>query len=267
MISTKENPGAANTGSSEKTLSNYNNITTYNLLQENVANLFVKPGEVIEIRILNARGKSPAWNGFASGTVSGYFDNFTSFNNAASKAIQSQQSNVYFTLQVIDPRLIGRSYNKLKPTSLTTSDNNVLYYRWIPIDIDPIRPSGVSSSDSELASAMEIRDVICEWIADTTNYATPIKAMSGNGGHLLIRLPEDIPANDDSKEEIRRFLEIVSQQFSTPEVDIDTTVFNPARIWKLYGSKAMKGDEVPGNKYREALIHRESYIDDLGGLV
>jgi len=183
-----------------------------------------------------------------------------------SKAIQSQESNIYFTLQVIDPRLIGRSCNKLKPTSLTTSDNNVLFYRWIPIDIDPIRPSGVSSSDSELTSAMEIRDIICEWIIDATNYSAPIKGMSGNGAHLLIRLPEDIPVNDDSKEEIRSFLEIVSQQFSTDKVDIDTAVFNPARIWKLYGSKAMKGDEVPGNQYRETLIHRRSYIDDLGSV-
>ena len=92
-----------------------------------------------------------------------------------------------------------------------------------------------------------------------------ITAISGNGGHILIRLPQDLPVNDDSKTFIKPFLETVSEEFSTSDVAIDTTVFNPARIWKLYGSKAMKGDEVPGNQYREALVHREAYIDDMGG--
>jgi len=239
----------------------------YKFSQEEVFKLFVRDNEVVEVRILNAWGKSSAWdNDFAKGTVSGYFDNYDSFKRAVSKAIEQQQNNIYFTLQVIDPRLIGRAYNKLKPTDLTTSDNNVRYYRWIPIDIDPDRPSGVSSSDSELSRAIEIRDTIREWIIDTTEYKAPITAISGNGAHILIRLPKDIPVNDDSKEFVRGFLENVHSIFSTDKVTIDTTVFNPARIWKLYGSKAMKGDEVPGNQYREALVHRESFIDDLGGV-
>ena len=96
-----------------------NNSIKYNLLQEDVFKTFAELGEVLEIRIIDVWGKSPAWNGFAKGTVSGYFDNFTSFYNAALKAIKNQQGNVYFTLQVIDPRLIGRAYNKLKPTSLS----------------------------------------------------------------------------------------------------------------------------------------------------
>jgi hypothetical protein len=181
-------------------------------------------------------------------------------------AISEQQSNVYFTLQVIDPRLIGRAFNRLKPTDQTTSDNNVRFFRWIPIDIDPVRPAGVSSSDSELHRAIEIRDMVRDWVVDTTDYAAPITAVSGNGAHVLIRLPEDLPVTDDSIEEIRRFLETVDEMFRTDDVHIDTAVYNPARIWKLYGTKAMKGDQVPGNEYREALVHRESFIDSLGGV-
>ena len=240
-------------------------ILKHRMLDQKIFNIFVKPGEVIEVRLLKVWGNSPAWKGFAKGTVAGYFDSFEPFKNAVSKAIQSQQSNVYFTLQVIDPRLIGRAYNRLKQSDLTTSDNNVRYYRWIPIDIDPVRPSGISASDSELRKAIELRDTIRDWIVDTTEYREILTAISGNGGHILIRLPKDIPANDHSKEFIRRFLEQTHNIFSTDDVAIDTTVYNPARIWKLYGSKAMKGDEVPGNQYREALVHRESYIDDLGG--
>lgn len=241
-------------------------ITRHTLLEEKIFNNFFKPGEVVEVRILNVWSKSPAWDGFAKGTVSGYFDSFSAFKSAVFKAIQGQQSNIYFTLQVIDPRLIGRAYNKLKPSNITTSDNNVLHYRWIPIDIDPVRPSGISSSEPELRKAIEIRDTIREYIIDTTDYSDPITAVSGNGAHILIRLPKDLPVNDDSKEFIRSFLEKIHNAFSTDDISIDTTVYNPARIWKLYGTKAMKGVEVPGNQYREALVHRESYIDDLGGL-
>ncbi len=39
-------------------------------------------------------------------------------------------------------------------------------------------------------------------------------------------------------------------------VSIDTTVGNAARIWKLYGTTARKGDEV----YRLGRVHRTSRI-------
>ncbi len=237
-----------------------------NLLQKDVFDLFVKEGEVVEVRIVKVGGNSPAWSGFAKGTVSGYFDNFDSFQGAVQRAITDQQNNIYFTLQVIDPRLIGRAYNRLKPSNKTTADKNVLYYRWIPIDIDPERLSGISSSDSELMKAIELRDTIRDWIVDTKDYGQPITAVSGNGAHILIRLPEDLPVNDESIAFVKSFIEGVHEEFSTDTMAVDTTVFNPARIWKLYGTNAMKGDEVPGNQYREALVHRESYIDDLGGL-
>jgi hypothetical protein len=237
------------------------------MLNENVFNQFVKAGEVVEVRIIGAFGKSGAWGSeSAKGTVSGYFDNFISFRDAVNLAIKYQQSNIYFTLQVIDPRLIGRAYNRLKPTSQTTSDNNVKYYRWIPIDVDPKRPAGVSSSDSELHLALETRDIVRDYLLMTNRFKHIITAVSGNGGHILIRIPKDIPNTPTNRDYIKSFIDDIASRFNTENVDIDTTVFNPARIWKLYGTKAMKGDEVPANQFREALTHRLSFIDDMGGL-
>jgi len=250
-----------------KGISALNCKNKYTLLQKDVFELFVESGEIVEVRIPKVWGESPVWNGFAKGAVSGYFDNFKAFKKAVSIAIKNQQSDIYFTLQVIDPRLIGRSNNVLKAASITTSDNNVLYYRWIPIDIDPVRPAGISSSSSEFKKAIELRDTISEWILDTTEYSDLITAISGNGAHILIKLPEDLKVNDESKELIKSFLENVDRNFSTDDVKIDTTVNNPARIWKLYGTKAMKGDVVPKKGNREALIHRKSYIDNIGELI
>lgn len=237
-----------------------------NLFDREIFELFVEPGEVVEVRILKAYGKSPAWNNdFAKGIVSGYFDAHTAFCEVVKKADKFPHNGIYFTLQVIDPRLIGRAFNRLKPSDLTTSDNNVIAYRWLPIDIDPVRPAGVSSSDSEVEASLKLRDEIAERAIEKLNFSKPIKAMSGNGGHLLFRLP-DLPANDETKSFIKNTLEGVAARFDKETIKVDTTVFNPARIWKLYGTTARKGDAVPEGRNREARPYRTAYIDDLGDL-
>ncbi len=225
---------------------------------------FYNPGEVTEVRIVKVYGKSDAWGGvFAKGTVSGYFDNHEAFCQAIQKADKFSHEGIYFTLQVIDSRLIGRAFNRLKPSDLTTSDINTLAYRWLPIDLDPVRPSGISSSDTELKEALELREIVSEWVISKLKFPKPIKAMSGNGGHLLFRLP-DMPANKATQDFVKNILEGLAGRFDTDRVKIDTSVHNPARIWKLYGTTARKGDQVPQGYNREARPFRMAYVDDLG---
>ena len=229
-----------------------------------VFRIFLKPGEVVEARIPKVFGKLPAWgNEYAKGTVSGYFDNHEAFCRAIQIADEIRHCGIYYTLQVIDPRLIGRAFNRLKPSDITTSDNNVIAYRWLPIDFDPVRPAGVSSSDNELKEALSLRDEVAEWVIREMRFPAPIRAMSGNGGHLLFRLP-DLPVSDENRSFVKNTLEGLAQRFNTGQVIIDTTVHNPARIWKLYGTTARKGDEVPLGPNREARPYRIAYIDDLG---
>ena len=236
----------------------------WTLLDKDVFKCFKKPGEVVEVRVLNVYGASPAWGGeYARGTVSGYFDDHGAFCEAVRAADKTVHGGIYFTLQVIDPRLLGRAYNRLRPATLTTSDSNVIAYRWLPIDLDPVRPAGVSSSDSELRAALDLRDRVADFAVESMGLPSPIRACSGNGGHLLFQLP-DLPANEENKAFVRGMLEEFDAKFSNDEVKIDTTVFNPSRIWKVYGSKARKGDPVPEGANREARPHRQSYIDGLG---
>ncbi len=235
------------------------------LFDPEVFPIFVKPGEVVEVRIPKARGKSPAWdNEYARGTVAGYFGDHGLFCKAVQEADKIIHDGIYFTPQVIDPRLIGRAFNRLKLSDLTTSNNNVLAYRWLLADLDPVRPSGISSSDSELKEALRLRDVVAEWAMKELSFPRPIRAMSGNGGHLLFRLP-DLPANEDTTLFIKSTLEGLAARFNTDKVHVDTTTFNSARVWKLYGTHAAKGDEVPAGPNREARLHRMAYIEDLGG--
>ena len=246
---------------------NYKGIVSMKrtLLDKEVFRIFVQRGEVVEIRILKAYNSSKAWEGYAKGVVSGYFDDHAAFCDAVRGTENTSHSGIYFTLHVIDPRLIGRAFNRLKASELTTSDNDVVAYRWLPIDIDPVRPSGVSSSDKELEDALKLRDEIAAYAVSELEFTHPIKAISGNGGHLLFRLP-DIPVSSENKLFIRSTLTGLADRFNTDNVRIDTSIHNPARIWKLYGTTARKGDQVPLGQNRSARPYRLAYIDDLGGL-
>ncbi len=78
----------------------------------------------------------------------------------------------------------------------------------------------------------------------------PILADSGNGAHLLYRI--DLPANDDGL--VKRVLEGLAFRFDDAEVRVDTTTHNPARIWKLYGTLAAKGDDTDERPHRLARL-------------
>ena len=78
----------------------------------------------------------------------------------------------------------------------------------------------------------------------------PLLADSGNGGHLMYRIDE--PAEDDGLLEKR--LHALQHRFGDSAVKVDTTVHNPARIWKLYGTMAAKGDSTPDRPHRMAHI-------------
>jgi hypothetical protein len=78
---------------------------------------------------------------------------------------------------------------------------------------------------------------------------------SGNGGHLLYRI--DLPADDGGL--VQRCLEALAARFDDGTVTVDQKVFNPARIWKLYGTTAGKGDveaAAIGRPHRMARILR-----------
>lgn len=145
-----------------------------------------------------------------------------------------------------------------------TADNNVLAYRWLYLDIDTVRPAGIPSSDSELRKAYEVKEQVIAYLDSEYGFINPLTAMSGNGYHALYHLP-DLPVNEENKTFIKDILNDLAKKLNTNAVTIDTTVFNPARICKLYGTTARKGDEVPGNEHREARPYRRSYIESFRG--
>jgi hypothetical protein len=220
-----------------------------------------KPGQVVEVRALDVttpQYKNPH-------TVSGYFDDFETCAQEAER-VAPFAKGVYVVLNSCNPALLARSFNRLKPLSKsdpTTGDTDITGRRWMLIDCDPVRPAGISASDEEKDHACEIAQAIRENLR-SLDWPEPIFADSGNGYHLLY--PVDLPAGDG--ELIKKSLQALADFWNDEQVKIDQSVFNPARISKLYGTAARKGDNMPGRPHRLAHIidipeHLEAVPDDL----
>jgi hypothetical protein len=202
-----------------------------------------KPGCVVEVRIPKTR----------YGTIAGYFDNHAAMAKAISDAdAKYRPAGIYTTLNRIDPTLLARAYNRLKERAENlTADNNVTRRLWLPIDLDPVRPAGVSASDEEHASAIQRALTIASEMAPKWK-DRPIVADSGNGAHLLYSIDE--PNDSKALQFVSEVLRELARRYSDDLVKVDLTTANAARIWKVYGSVARKGDSIPGRPHRVSRI-------------
>lgn len=207
--------------------------------------LLIEPGGVTELRALEATTQSDSW----PRTWSGYFDDSEKLAAAASQLRTSK--GIYLVPNPVEPALLARAANRLRktPRGESTSDANITCRRWLLIDCDAARPSGISSTHAEHTAALDRMRQIDLYLHDA-GFPEGVHADSGNGAHLMYRL--DLPADDDGL--VKRFLEWLASKFDDDVVHVDTGVFNPARIWKLYGTLACKGDDTPDRPHRMAQL-------------
>lgn len=218
--------------------------------------VFFNPGEVFEIRALGLQGKG-SWSGYAKDTVSGYFNDISKAMSALEILEQANATGIYFTLNPVVPSLIARANNRLVVPKATTTDEQILCSRWLLIDTDPIRPTGISSTEGELEQALETSSRIAYFLQEN-KFPDPITANSGNGAHLLYRLP-DLPNTPEITDLKRDTLRALAGFFDNKSVQIDQKVFNASRITKAYGTMTRKGDST------EDRPHRRSSLESVPG--
>lgn len=211
---------------------------------ERAYSLLFEPGQVVEVRALKASLSSGS-TGYTA-TYGGYFNNVESLVNALAQIRKAK--GVYVTLQRCKPDLIHRTYNELvkQEQGGSTSDKDITGYRWLLIDSDPERSvSDISATGFEHANALSHSTLIAEAL-NALGWPAPIKADSGNGGHLHYRI--DLETADSDL--VKRVLEGLAQRFNQDDVHVDCTVYNPARICKLYGTLVCKGANTPERPHR-----------------
>ena len=191
--------------------------------------------------------------------ISGYFTNAENAINALESYNFRDTANwqIYFSLNKINTACYSREQcNKFISSNygnklITTSDNDILHYEWILLDFDTERPSGTSSSNEELEKSHQKAVKIYQTLKEY-GFGEPVTALSGNGYHLLYKVNfENTPENVQL---VKSFLGTLNRLFSDNMVKIDTSVFNPARICKLYGTIAAKGTPTAERPHRQAKI-------------
>lgn len=199
--------------------------------------LMKSPGEVIEVRIIGNK------------TLSGYFKDI---DNLIKQVKRYDGDNIYFVMNTIKDECYGRTQreNICIPKN-TTSDADIEGRRWILIDIDSKKTTGISATDDEKDKAKEVGNKVFEFLRDI-GFSEPICADSGNGVHLLYSIK--LANTQDTNQLIRNILLVLDMMFSNDNAQVDTAVFNAARITKLYGTVARKGADTKERPHRLSKI-------------
>jgi hypothetical protein len=205
----------------------------------------IERGAVFEVRALDAQ----LCGNRRTGTVSGYFDNTDACVSELGKLTTAK--GVYFTLNPVNAALLARRANRLDyaEKNATTNDQHILQRRCLLLDVDAQRPSGISASDSEKKAAHKKAREIYDYLKGR-GWPLPIAADSGNGYHLLYRI--DLPCDDGKV--LEQVLAALADRFDGDGVKLDRSVHNPARIVRLYGTLAAKGDNTKERPHRLSKI-------------
>ncbi len=171
-------------------------------------------------------------------TGSGYFTNAQTMIDAIKPYTDAY--NVYFSINRINPACYGREQKDkivLKPKN-TTTDSEIVCRDYVLVDLDAKRLTGVCATKEEATRAYNKGQEVYKFLVDNGFYE-PIVVFSSSGIHLYLRCA--LMNNEENTKLIKRFLEALAMLFSDEYVDVDTKVFNAARISRLPGSYSCKG--------------------------
>lgn len=206
-----------------------------------------RPGEVREARVLGVpNGDYPAR------AFCGYFAGGRLRDLAAALAgLKGKPAGTYVTLNPARPDLVARADHRLVAAKAggATKDAEVAARRWLLIDVDPVRPKGVSATDAEKAEASAVIDAARAHLAGL-GWPAGLLADSGNGYHAFYRV--ELPADDGRL--VERVLKALAARFDTPAATVDRAVANASRVVKLPMTWARKGDSTPERPHRRATL-------------
>ncbi|MCX5742213.1 MAG: YfjI family protein [Proteobacteria bacterium] len=209
---------------------------------------------VVELRALEVpSGERPDGSPYLH-TYSGNFDDIDKLVQQAIHLGDAMHApGVYVTVNPVRPELLARA-NNVAPRARrgqSTTDAEIVKRLWILIDLDPVRPSGISSTDEEHLAACERARTIVAWLREH-GWPDAVSADSGNGAHVLFRI--DLDNNAASLALIEGVLAALAEKFNDEIVKVDRSVGNAARIVRLYGTTARKGSDTIGRPHRRSAI-------------
>jgi len=204
----------------------------------------LRPNQVVELRALGVETAEGYRN------LNGFFDDHRLLAEAAAHLCSEGARGVYFTPNPLkaDFHLDARNTLGVARRGFAATDTDVEEIRWILIDIDPSRPANISSTEEEKEGALAVAGKVRAFL-ESHGWPQPLFADSGNGYHLMY-LCEGLTAKDH-----KRLLDLLSFRFNLDGVAVvDQSVYNPSRIWKVYGTYSRKGEDAPNRPWPLAHI-------------
>jgi hypothetical protein len=177
-------------------------------------------------------------------TLAGWY---TDLDRLAASARRLRNVSGYVTINPVQPDLLARSDHRQSRVRHTSRDQDIVCLRWLYLDIDPVRPPDISSTDAERDKAVARRDAILGDHPDLADWG--LWGCSGNGAWVLVRL-RDYPNNPDNKALVAEAVQLISRRYSNADVLIDPATVNPARLIGLPGTLKAKGSSRPERPFR-----------------
>jgi hypothetical protein len=210
----------------------------------------------VEMRVLRAAFDRQGWMrrgedlsaGFGGMTLAGWFDDH---ERLLGQARRLRGVSGYVTINPVRRDLLARSDNVMTRAKHTTRDEDIICLRWLYLDIDPLRPPDISSTEAELTAALQRRDAILDDHPKLA--ASAVWGSSGNGAWILVRLP-DYPNDPPHAALVARGLTTFDRSYSDAVVKVDTATANPARIMCLPGTWKTKGSNRPERPWRRVTL-------------
>lgn len=203
--------------------------------------IFHNEGEITEIR------------SFGGTTFSGYYKDIDNAIRDIEMLESKPDQQIYFITNAIREDCYGRAQRErliMKPKN-TTNDEEIVGRKWIMIDLDPKRASGVNSSNQELEYAHKKAVAVYKFLRDN-GFNDPVVCMSGNGYHLMYACRIGVSQETDLL--IERFINALAMLFTDEHVDVDKKCKNRARLSKVYGTTAKKGANSDDRPWRTSYI-------------
>jgi hypothetical protein len=213
--------------------------------------LLFRPGQLVEIRGKRLDGS----------IVSMFFTDHDLMTRLLAELDDSGEFEaLWYTLQELKADV---DYENKMTLRLATDRDDVRQYNWLIIDID--RPKGdpnkkLNATDAELEALAHVRDKVAEFLT-SKGFPTPVIACSGNGWHLLYRLPDLLPSDhwliQDILRGIAHHFRDISGDFKDGKIcQIDTSLSEPEQVIKSYGTMSRKSPQDGGDRpWRKSYIY------------
>jgi hypothetical protein len=203
-------------------------------IQQNLSSLLL-PGQHYELRALT--GEAP---------LSGVFNDW-GLMAAHALALEAEHFAVYWGINPVEKEATNDTAR-----GRATCAKDVIRRHYFAVDCDPIKAvKGGCSTDAEKAASWEVAKVVLKELR-ALGWPEPTVCDSGNGYHLLYHI--DLPADDGGI--VQRCLLALSARHTNDAVKVDTVLYDPPRILRLYGTLNCKGENTPERPHRYSILMR-----------